>query len=147
MRSARRPGGWGSRKGLIRALSYGAAAVSCGWAGYSYHAIVVERSSAKTVGFAAAETAAAAEPREEAAAAAEAAVWEGNTSRAPWDPKGCQSVVFFHVPKTGGESVNALWVNMAGREQVSWWKEGYSLTSLRVTGLEPKKQEDLLRSM
>ena len=155
MRSSRGPSGRGSRKSLIRALSYGAVVLSAAWAGYwySYHdMVVVPPSGAEPVGFAAAETAtkAAVETREEeeaAAAAAAEAVWEGATSRAPWDPKGCQTLVFFHVPKTGGESVNELWVDMKGRERLSWWKEGYQMTSMRITGLEPEKQEGFLKSM
>lgn len=154
MRSSRGPSGRGSRKILIRALSYGAVVLSAAWAGYWYsYDMVVPPSGAEPVGFAAAETAtiAAVETREEekaaAAAAAAEVVWEGATSRAPWDPKGCQTLVFFHVPKTGGESVNDLWVDMKGRERLSWWKEGYQMTSMRITGLEPEKQEGFLKSM
>lgn len=80
----------------------------------------------------------------EAAAAPGAAAWEGFTSRAPWDPQGCQTIVFFHVPKTGGESVNDLWVDMKGRVRLPWWKEGYLFTGMRITGREPKQQEAYL---
>lgn len=55
--------------------------------------------------------------------------------------------MFFHVPKTGGESINEMWVNMAGRERMRWWKNGYLWTGMRITGLEPKKQETYLKSM
>lgn len=130
---------------MIRVLSYGAVAVFCGWAGYSYHAMVGRRGTIP-VDFTVAETVPAAKPKEEEATVTEAA-WEGSTTRAPWDPKGCQTIVFFHVPKTGGESVNQLWVDMQGRPRVAWWKNGYTKTSLRITGLEPKKQEGFLKSM
>eukprot|EP00903_Cladosiphon_okamuranus_P012879 g12027.t1 len=65
----------------------------------------------------------------------------------PWDPLGCQTIVFFHVPKTGGESLNELWVDMPRHERISWWKKGYRGTSLRVTGLTPEEQKDFLKSM
>ncbi len=73
-------------------------------------------------------------------------MWEGSTSRAPWDPQGCQTIAFFHVPKTGGESVNDLFVDMVGRERVSWWKKGYMYTGMRITGLAPKEQERYLKT-
>eukprot|EP00752_Nemacystus_decipiens_P007781 g6949.t1 len=106
-------------------------------------------SSAEPVAFAAAETAARAsvETGREAPPARAEAGWAEPTSRAPWDPRGCQTIVFFHVPKTGGESMNELWMDMKGRERLPWWKEGYHRTSMRVTGLEPEKQKTFLKSM
>lgn len=41
----------------------------------------------------------------------------------------CQTVVFFHVPKTGGESLNELW---QGKGELGW--RGYRHISLRVSG-------------
>lgn len=159
----------GTGRGVTRwrhARTYAAVAVLSACLAGCYHTLS-GRSVAKPVGFAAADAAALRnesvlrnESREEGAQQAEAdasaattavgaaaAEWQGSSSRAPWDPEGCQTIVFFHVPKTGGESVNGLWLNGAGRDRVPGWKDGYTLRSLRRTDLEPPKQEDVLRNM
>lgn len=132
-----RPGrGGNDRRGsLVRTLlSYGAVAVTCGWAGYSYHDRVAPSSNAQPI-LMREET-----PESKSATGAE---WGGEpTTRAPWDPQGCQTIAFFHVPKTGGESINEL-----QRGGDTGWKEGYTWTSLRKTGLDLKQQEVHLRSM
>lgn len=46
---------------------------------------------------------------------------EGHLGPAPGDPEGCQTVVFFHVPKTGGESLNDLWIDKAARQRLVGW--------------------------
>lgn len=148
----RRPG-VGREKSIVRALAWGAMlVVISGWAGYSFRATVELRGTKpKPVSVTAVETTAKSKSSgagEEHADASRVAGWEGNTSRAPpWEKEGCQTIVFFHVPKTGGESVNDLWLNGAGRERVPAWKDGYTLRSLRVTRLEPSKQANLLRNM
>ncbi|CAM9410305.1 unnamed protein product [Hapterophycus canaliculatus] len=120
---------------LLRALlSYGAVALTCGWAGYSYHDMTARSSNAQPILM-----------KEEAleSKTGSGAEWGGEpTTRAPWDPQGCQTIVFFHVPKTGGESINEL-----QRAAFTGWQEGYSWTSLRKTGLDLKQQEVHLRSM
>lgn len=52
---------------------------------------------------------------------------EGELSRGK---EQCQTIVFFHVPKTGGESVNGLWY---GNPQFGW--ERYRRLTLRQTAL------------
>ena len=149
----------GAGRGGIRwrpqhALTYAAVALfSACLAGYSYLAML-EGSVTKTVSFAAAGTAVVprSESRDEGAETDASAVtaatagWHTPSNPPPWDQEGCQTVVFFHVPKTGGESVNGLW-NGAGRDRVLGWEGGYTLKSLRVTKLEAAKQEDVLRNM
>lgn len=68
---------------------------------------------------------------------------------APWDPQGCQTVVFFHIPKTGGESLNNLWQVTAGskqRRRLFGWA-GYRLMGLRRTDLSLQQQEEYLTNM
>lgn len=67
---------------------------------------------------------------------------------APWDPEGCQTVVFFHIPKTGGESLNNLWHVRAGTTspRLFGWA-GYRLMRLRNTPLSPRGQEQYLTNM
>ena len=77
------------------ALSYAAVALAFGWAGYSFHAMAGRR-SAKSMSFDAAAEAAESRLSQEGA----------SVGREAWDPNGCQTIVFFHVPKTGGESIN-----------------------------------------
>lgn len=63
------------------------------------------------------------------------------------DPEGCQTVVFFHIPKTGGESLNNLWqVTRGGGRRLFGWA-GYRLMGLRRSNLSPIKQEEYLRHM
>ena len=63
---------------------------------------------------------------------------------APWEPAGCQTLLFFHVPKTGGESMNALWWTQAqGKEKRFGWA-GYQLSPVRNTNLQAEGQIRLL---
>lgn len=52
----------------------------------------------------------------------------------------CQTVVFFRVPKTGGESVNELWSN-------PWWKDSYTVQRFRRTRSSTTTQENELKNM
>lgn len=71
---------------------------------------------------------------------------------AGWQDGGCQSIVFFHVPKTGGESLNDLWQVEADAQgkmrdtRVSGWK-GYEKIALRNTELTPGQQSRFLQNM
>jgi len=136
-------GGRSKRKGVLLAVCCGAVAASSIWAMYSYRAM------AEAGGSVPIRMTAEPRPTTDAAAAESAvtgtAVWKGSTSRAPWEPEGCQTIAFFHVPKTGGESLNDLWVDMVGRVRVPWWKDGYLYTGMRITGLTPKEQERYLK--
>ncbi|CAM9828975.1 unnamed protein product [Ectocarpus fasciculatus] len=139
MRPDRGANGWSRRSGLIRALSCGAMAITCGWAGYSYHAMMQRSKGNGNILSLRAE-----EPTADKSAAPAAPVSWGEgatTSRAPWDPQGCQTILFFHIPKTGGESINQL------RPGIQWWKNAYDWSSYRVTGLELTEQKNHLKSM
>ncbi|CAB1109204.1 unnamed protein product [Ectocarpus sp. CCAP 1310/34] len=140
MRPDRGANGWSRRSGLIRALSCGTVALTCGWAGHSYHAMIQRssKSNGKNLLLRVQEPtiAKSGEP------AAPVSSGEGaTTSRAPWDPQGCQTILFFHIPKTGGESINQL------RPGVPWWKSAYDWSSFRITGLELTEQTNHLKSM
>lgn len=52
----------------------------------------------------------------------------------PWAPDGCQTVLFFHIPKTGGESLNDLWVPMAsdGQKKKPFGWDQYKALSIRM---------------
>lgn len=43
--------------------------------------------------------------------------------------KSCQTIVFFHIPKTGGESMNRLW---EGRKRVLGWNR-YRMLAMRTS--------------
>lgn len=63
----------------------------------------------------------------------------------------CQTVMFFHIPKTGGESLNDLWHRMAVPDKsrdtrMLGWKN-YQYRPLRVTGLTPTQQREYLMRM
>ncbi|CAM9924387.1 unnamed protein product [Pylaiella littoralis] len=66
---------------------------------------------------------------------------EAPLSRPPWDPQGCQTIVFFHIPKTAGTPV------LLAAKGLKLWRKGYSLTSLRRTGVSWKTQAKNLISI
>lgn len=77
-----------------------------------------------------------------------AGVEDAGLRPAPWDPEGCQTVVFFHIPKTGGESLNNLWqVTGANRQRRLFGWAGYRLMGLRRTDLSLQHQEEYLTNM
>lgn len=63
----------------------------------------------------------------------------------------CQTVLFFHIPKTGGESLNDLWHRMAvpdkARDTRMFGWKNYQYRPLRVTGLTPTQQREYLMKM
>lgn len=43
--------------------------------------------------------------------------------------------------------MNELWRDMDGHKRLPLWADGYSIASLRVTGLDLEKQKNRLMSM
>lgn len=87
------------------------------------------------------------------AAGAKRPTWKGaQLNQGGKGPHGrrCQTILFFHIPKTGGESLNSLWKVLEPKRNKDWrlpgWKE-YNVGQIRVTPLTHKKQLGLLRNM
>lgn len=120
-----------------RVLCYSALLLTVGWATFSF-------SSAPKDARASPAAFASREGEEAGVASVEGA----GLLPAPWDPEGCQTIVFFHIPKTGGESLNNLWqVSAKGKQRPLFGWAGYRLMGLRNTGLSPQRQEKYLTSM
>lgn len=65
----------------------------------------------------------------------------------PWKQSSCQTIVFFHIPKTGGESLNELWLSTASSPEKLFGWAGYKTKPFRITGLDEVNQERALSSM
>ena len=121
-----------------RGLCYSALFLAAGWVILSFTSVRKEARASPSA-FAS---------REGQKGAGVAGVGDAGLLPAPWDPEGCQTVVFFHIPKTGGESLNNLWqVTAANRQRRLFGWAGYRLMGLRRTDLSLQHQEAYLTSM
>lgn len=69
---------------------------------------------------------------------------EGEAS--PADSDACQTIVFFHIPKTGGESLNDLWRDKPNSHRLFGWA-GYRWIGLRTTGLGIEQQKRVMTNL
>lgn len=65
-----------------------------------------------------------------------------------WEPESCQSIVFFHIPKTGGESLNALWMTAdpspKKRDLLPYGWSTYRYFGMRKTNMPKARQKGFL---
>lgn len=60
------------------------------------------------------------------------------------EASGCQTLMFFHIPKTGGESMNDLWWGTGIGKKKSFGWDGYAFFPLRKSNLSVDMQRSYL---